>query len=165
MSTVHHQLNVSEYFYYCPNRQKGLISIQYSKVQNLKGKNLGDRFVIYFFKWPPFHFKDINQHQDNLKANQFKRKMRWQLIQLFIINEETPEFSENTLEKPVPMPVVMRHQALDSGLNKLVDQSKEVVSLQKLTVGQLRQIGKTAVEQYREASCLLDNAQVTKPRR
>lgn len=47
---------------------------------------------------------------------------------LFIINEETPEFWKNTLEIPVPIPLAMRHQALENGPNKLTDQSNQVAS-------------------------------------
>lgn len=63
--------------------------------------------------------------------------------QLFTIKKHQ-EFQKNTLENPVPRPVVIRHQALDNGLDKPADQSKQTAGLSKLNARKLRQTGKTA---------------------
>lgn len=57
------------------------------------------------------------------------------------------------MEIPVPIPLAMRHQALENGPNKLTDQSKQVASFKKANVGKPWLIEMTATEWYGEASC------------
>lgn len=53
---------------------------------------------------------------------------------------------EEPLENSVPIPLAMRHQALDNGPNKLTDQTKQVASFKKVNVRKPWLIGMIATE-------------------